>query len=140
MVSKRSNESIEDYKKRRYEYDLKRRPDLTKLTIKWRERVKNNPEYKRKNSNRSKINYRRNKCITLEHYGGKCKCCGEEFLSFLTIDHIKGGGRKHIKENKITDIYKWLITNNFPKGFQVLCYNCNCGKREKSECPHNIFM
>ena len=30
------------------------------------------------------------------HYGkGKCACCGEEDLRFLTMDHILGGGGQH---------------------------------------------
>ena len=35
-------------------------------------------------------------------------------------------------------IYIWLKNNNFPEGFQVLCFNCNCGKaRNKGICPHS---
>ena len=28
-------------------------------------------------------------------------------------------------------LHKWLIDNNFPKGFQTLCFNCNCGFKRK---------
>ena len=72
----------------------------------------------------------RMKCLI--HYGGdppKCACCGEDHLLFLTIDHIFGGGNHHKKEiGGSGRLYNWLVQNNFPEGFQVLCYNCNCAK------------
>lgn len=80
--------------------------------------------------------------IAIEHYSKgtmKCMCCGENIYEFLTIDHINGGGRKHRTEIKGT-IYKWLVDNNFPDGFQVLCYNCNSGKRvNNGVCPHKTL-
>ncbi len=36
-------------------------------------------------------------------------------------------------------LHKWVIENNFPKGFQILCHNCNYAKgikRNKNKCPH----
>jgi hypothetical protein len=33
--------------------------------------------------------------------------------------------------------YCWLRQNNYPKGFQVLCFNCNLGKGSYSVCPYN---
>lgn len=77
-------------------------------------------------------------CLT--HYGGdppKCQCCGETEYGFLTIDHINNDGNEHRKQIKIDCIYGWLIKNNFPEGFQVLCYNCNLGKAQNNGiCPH----
>ena len=33
--------------------------------------------------------------------------------------------------------YKWLRKNGFPPGFQVLCMNCQHGKRMcRGICPH----
>jgi hypothetical protein len=60
---------------------------------------------------------------------------------FLTIDHINNDGAQHrrpsgrrMKGEKLT---RWLILNNFPEGFQILCWNCNCGKsRNGGICPH----
>ncbi len=71
-----------------------------------------------------------------QHYGNKCVCCGENNLKFLSIDHIDGRGRQH--RQKIKDHMDcWLVKNNYPKGFQILCYNCNCGKRVNNGiCPH----
>lgn len=65
------------------------------------------------------------KCM--DRYGGECGCCGENRLSFLAIDHTNGCGNIHRKQinRRGTAFYKWLIGNNFPDGFRVLCYNCN---------------
>ena len=64
----------------------------------------------------------------LEHYSGadpRCACCGLRYEPSLTIDHINGGGRKHRKEINTGGLYYWLKQNNYPKGFRVLCMNCN---------------
>jgi predicted transposase YbfD/YdcC len=62
----------------------------------------------------------------LEHYGGKCVCCGETEPYFLAVDHISGDGNSHRRKiNKWgSGFFKWLIDNQFPDGFQVLCHNC----------------
>ena len=72
-------------------------------------------------------------------YGGKCTCCGETIPEFLTIDHINGDGAKHRKELRLrggAPFYTWLKKNNFPKGYQILCWNCNLGKGVSGVCPH----
>lgn len=70
-------------------------------------------------------------------YGGyECACCGEKEKAFLTIDHVYGGGCKHRKEIG-SDIYRWLRKNKYPPGFQVLCMNCQWGKKNcNGVCPH----
>jgi hypothetical protein len=72
------------------------------------------------------------------HYGGYvCECCGESIKKFLTIDHINNDGKEHRKELGSRIIYKWLKQNGFPEGFQVLCFNCNCGRQLNGGiCPH----
>ncbi len=72
-----------------------------------------------------------------DHYGRKCKCCGEENWEFLTIDHINGGGTKHRKDlGGGTSFFKWLRDNSFPKEFRVLCINCNFSMGRFGYCPH----
>lgn len=79
----------------------------------------------------------RAKCEAIVHYGGKCQCCGEDRICFLTIDHIDGGGNVHRQEvGSGHEFHRWLKKNGYPDGFQVLCYNCNCGKHDAGECPH----
>lgn len=74
------------------------------------------------------------------YYGGyRCHCecrCSEINPLMLTIDHMNNDGAKHRKEIGPGKLYRWLIRNNFPEGFQVLCYNCNVGRwRNKGKCP-----
>jgi hypothetical protein len=73
------------------------------------------------------------------HYGNKCACCGEDNLAVLSIDHINGGGRKHIqglKNKKKVLFYQWLKNEGFPPGFRTLCMNCNMAKGFFGHCPH----
>jgi hypothetical protein len=78
------------------------------------------------------------KLKVLEHYGKDCVCCGESNWECLTIDHMNGGGTKHREETKRfgTGFYMWLIKNNFPEGYQTLCWNCNCSRGQYGYCPH----
>lgn len=77
------------------------------------------------------------KIKVINHYSGgtnKCSCkkCNISGLNFLTIDHINKDGGKQRKLLKMygggVNFYHWLIKNNLPEGYQVLCYNCNCSK------------
>jgi hypothetical protein len=71
-----------------------------------------------------------------KQYGGKCKCCGEDNIIFLTIDHISNDGAKHRKNIASNMIYNWLKKHGFPKdNYQILCFNCNFAK-QFGECPH----
>jgi hypothetical protein len=85
--------------------------------------------------------YSKNRDIVFAAYGGYiCKCCGETEPSFMTIDHINGGGHAHVKMiGGYGNLYAWLKRNNFPNGFQVLCFNCNHGKHlNDGICPHKL--
>jgi len=67
------------------------------------------------------------RCETIYWYSnGKmcCDICGENKLEFLAIDHINGGGTEHRKKEKGNFLY-YLIRNNFPEGYRILCHNCN---------------
>lgn len=91
------------------------------------------------NSDRGKATSKKQKKLIINHYGGKCACCGEENLIFLELDHINGGGNKHRNQLRKdgTTIYRSIIKNNFPSGFQVLCASCNVGRyRNGGICPH----
>lgn len=74
-------------------------------------------------------------------YGGQppiCSCCGESRLEFLTLDHINGGGTKHREQvgGSGSFMYAWIIKNNFPDGFRILCMNCNFSLGIYGYCPH----
>ena len=103
--------------------------------------------YRKKHHARLKIHgkaYRDNLRISaLNNYSDSnpiCKCCGEGHIEFLAIDHINGGGNKHRKSIAKNlagwQFFLWLKRDNYPKGFQVLCVNCNFAKSHGG-CPHN---
>lgn len=66
------------------------------------------------------------KAQVMSAYGSKCNC-GCTNLKALCIDHVIGGGDDHRKEIG-GNIHNWLVKNNFPAGFQILCANCNAIK------------
>ena len=35
-----------------------------------------------------------------------------------------------------TTLLGWIIKNNFPEGFKILCHNCNNAKGFYGKCPH----
>ena len=77
---------------------------------------------------------KRLKLEILHHYSPDLKCtsCGFSDIRSLSIDHIKGNGNKHRKEIGSGNLYQWIKKNNFPKGFQVLCFNCQWIKRDEN--------
>lgn len=86
----------------------------------------------------------RTKRLVMEHYGGvRCACCKTDLLDFLTIDHIEEDGARHRRGIRGAGcgggvhFYRWLIRNGYPKGFQVLCFNCNVSKHlNGGKCAH----
>lgn len=81
------------------------------------------------------------KARVFEAYGGAvCACCGERNKKFLSLDHINNDGAAHRKKIGYRGgigYYLDIVKNNFPPGFQILCYNCNMGKaRNGGVCPH----
>jgi len=89
------------------------------------------------------------KLEVFKHYSdGKleCACCREKEFKFLTLDHINGiqnsPDRDHTYKGQkgrtygSHGTYTWLRKNGFPKGYQVLCFNCNCSKGIYGICPH----
>lgn len=110
---------------------------------KWREENKERcrvyaMQYHRANKPRYRGYRLKLKMSCLNAYGSTCACCGESKWEFLTIDHIKGGGTRHREELKTVGsaFYQWLKNNNFPSGYRVLCYNCNCCLGQHGYCAH----
>lgn len=90
------------------------------------------------------------KKLVMQTYGdGKCQCCGEKHLEFLTVDHIGGQKTKlalgHSKKGSLNGrkisgglLYHILIQQNFPykDKLRVLCCNCNQATQLDKICPH----
>jgi hypothetical protein len=81
----------------------------------------------------------------IDHYGGKCECCGIEDIDFLTIDHISNNGADHKRQIKLENgkpigsVIRWLYKNGCPDNLnlRVLCFNCNTGRYHNGGiCPH----
>ena len=78
--------------------------------------------------------------IMLHYCNGdiKCKNCLENDIRLLTIDHIEGNGNDHRKKTKCgcgQTMCFWLKKNNFPEGFQILCWDCQWKKRHQEMQP-----
>lgn len=79
------------------------------------------------------------KLAAFDAYGGRlCACCGESEIAFLSVDHIDGCGTELRKQQGAGSVfYNWLKKNGYPPGFQILCFNCNLGRRVNGgTCPH----
>ena len=82
--------------------------------------------------------------IDLKHqivigYGGQCLCCGETIEMFLTLDHKFNDGARERKPSNynILQLYRRIIREQFPPQYQLMCWNCNCGRyRNGGICPH----
>lgn len=135
---------------REYQMKYRRRlgikPRVIKSPIEILEAMK---KYKEKNKEAinkyQKIRMNRVRLQCLIYYSNgipKCSRCGFSDIRALQIDHINGGGNKHVKELNGMLVF-WLQKNNFPEGFQILCANCNWIKRyennEVRQCPNKIY-
>lgn len=78
---------------------------------------------------KSKEWYKKTRLEALQAYGGlspRCAWCGENKLEFLTFHHKDDNGKEHRKEiGGSAKLPYWLKKNNYPKGIEILCWNCN---------------
>lgn len=109
----------------------------------WREQF-NTREWKDKNNQKAREKNARIKDAVFGAYGGyRCVCCGETERLFLSLDHASNDGatfrRKTFGRRNAagSTTYGWLYRNGFPPGYQVMCMNCQFGKRmNNGVCPH----
>jgi hypothetical protein len=79
------------------------------------------------------------KASAFQAYGGAvCVCCRESTMTFLSIDHVGGGGgRERMNGPARSHFYRWLKGRGYPPGYRVLCFNCNHGRYlNGGVCPH----
>lgn len=102
---------------------------------------KNNPERVKDRAHREHL---RLKAQVFDAYGGpRCACCEEDVFDLLTIDHVNNDGAEQRRKLgngstcKSRVVYAWLRRNNYPSGYQVLCFSCNAGRfLNGGVCPH----
>lgn len=135
------NRRPENVERRKNYYQKNKERISTQKKIAWQKNIvknqenhrlyylKNREEIKKKTKQYYNAWKNYNKCITISHYSNGtmcCKNCGENIIELFTIDHVNGGGHKHRKQIGQANIFVWLRRHNFPDGYQILCYNCNC--------------
>lgn len=106
---------------------------------KWREE---NPERsKQLNSESARRSHEKVKREVVNAYGGKCTCCGEGDIHFLTIEHVtsEASKRHRYKNGKRisgTKLLRIIVSEGFPEDITILCHNCNCSRGQYGGCPH----
>ena len=115
--------------------------DIQKEHYDSKKRVSSVTEWRSRNKERVRLYQRqykdKTKALLVSGYGGKCTCCGEKELTFLTVEHLNCDGKKHRAESGNSDsVYRDIIKRGFPKEYTVLCMNCNFAKRFGKTCPH----
>lgn len=94
--------------------------------------------FSRDRKDRTALYRKRIRRNVIDKYGGRCACCGERELLFLTIDHKDGTGFEDRKSFTGTAWYMHLNRTNLRTDLQVLCYNCNNGREMGGGiCPHH---
>ena len=85
-------------------------------------------EHKEEEGLKARARYREAKKELTKTLGDVCKRCGFSDPRVLQIDHINGGGRKHLKKKGSGyTMYREMaesVKNNEGK-YQLLCANCN---------------
>jgi hypothetical protein len=88
----------------------------------------------------------RGKVAVITAYGGCCAVCGISNIQYLTIDHIDNNGAEHRRKvmgdpkQAGWNFYRWLMNNNYPDGFQVLCYNHNASKENHPKICNEPYL
>ena len=108
-----------------------------------------NVEWRKNNIEKSRILNRKSqdkrrvelRIAAIQAYGGKCECCGESEILFLTLEHINGVPKidrmANGKRKRTVDILRRLEREGWPKtDHTILCFNCNCSKGIYGSCPH----
>ncbi len=96
----------------------------------------------RVNEVRRSTNSERRKTLrdaVFEKYGRECDCCGEKDFRFLTVDHVNGGGNKEVAQIGNMGLLRRLAKEPKNSAYRILCYNCNCGRKNyDGVCPHEL--
>ena len=135
-----NKEKISEQKRKYYEENKEKIKEYNRKYCEENKEKKSEQKRKYYEENKEKIlKYRKElRLKILDHYCNgniKCQNCDIEDIRVLTLDHIYNNGNIHRKKNSNCSgngLYHWIIKNNFPPIFQVLCMNCNWLKYHKT--------
>jgi hypothetical protein len=131
----KNKEEVKQYQKQyQHNYNERNKKQIAERHKKWHKI--NSENYKEKYKKVIKINHKKLFDICLSHYGQKCSKCSR--IEELCIDHING--QNNGKYLKGTNLWRWLIKNNFPSEFRTLCRICNIidGYLRKAQYSNNL--
>jgi len=120
-----TNEETKEYMRK---YRDNNREKVRQYSRDWR--IKN----KEWDIEQNRLERERLKLEVISHYSNGTMCCGGcgySDIRALQIDHVNddGANKRRATHGKRTaagaDYYRWIRQHNFPKGYQVLCANCN---------------
>ncbi len=147
IAKKKKRESSPEYKAKAKEYNTS--PEGKAKAKERQSRPENKAKAKKsKDESRLKILQTYSKRLSNSNIPC-CKCCGENFhVDFLAVDHIAGKKQMDSEPELVKLGYSsklhpdslqiWIIKNDFPPYFQILCHNCNTAKGLKdnnNQCP-----
>jgi len=85
--------------------------------------------------------YNKNRRIKIVRLlGGKCICCGESHIEFLSAQHKNNDGANHRREIGSGSTYNWILKNieEAKKIIELMCMNCNTSNGFFGYCPHKV--
>ena len=66
----------------------------------------------------------------------RCTNCGLPFYEVLQVHHLGNNGKKHREKiHKGTSIHRFIIKQNFPTDYLVLCSNCHDFWHKEGQLP-----
>lgn len=101
--------------------------------------IRTSDKYCEKHNNYYINFHRKKRQQVIDTFGGKCMCCGEDHIAFLSIDHINNDGSLDRKNGiRSQGLINKIIKEDYPKDkYQLLCHNCNFAKQFwPGGCPH----
>lgn len=92
------------------------------------------PERRARARELGRVRYEELRSKVFDRHGGECQACGETERLFLTVDHINNDGwQLRAGENGYREtgsgLYLDILRHGMRKDLEVLCFNCNFGKR-----------
>ena len=106
----------------------KHREFMRGYMIEWHKRRKESADYDPEEDRRKwREQHKKVREKAMEKLGGKqCVNCGCDEFSILEINHIKGGGRKALKQIQNRQLYRQIVNDKVDLSeYNVLCRVCN---------------